>query len=124
MPNAVAMISSTNPPGRVRNLSLGFFAASAPIGGYFGALFLGAFMEKTEWKWFFVFMLVETLDLKVGRSTKLITTLPSAGLGVIISLAIWALSSRETPVDQHGKIDVVGSVLGVSSLVLFNFVWK
>ena len=31
MPNAVAMISSTNPPGRVRNLSLGFFAASAPL---------------------------------------------------------------------------------------------
>ena len=56
MPNAVAMITSTNPPGRVRNLSLGFFAASAPTGGYFGALFLGAFMEKTEWKWFFVFM--------------------------------------------------------------------
>lgn len=56
MPNAVAMISSTNPPGRVRNLSLGLFAASAPIGGYFGALFLGAFLEKTDWKWFFVFM--------------------------------------------------------------------
>lgn len=55
MPNAVAMISSTNPPGRVRNLSLGLFAASAPIGGYFGALFLGAFLEKTPWKWFFVF---------------------------------------------------------------------
>ncbi len=56
MPNAVAMISSTNPPGRVRNLSLGLFAASAPIGGYFGALFLGGFLEKTDWKWFFVFM--------------------------------------------------------------------
>lgn len=73
MPNAVAMISSTNPPGRVRNLSLGFFAASAPIGGYFGALFLGAFMETTEWKWFFVFMLVGPLDLKFGRSAMLIT---------------------------------------------------
>lgn len=56
MPNAVALIASTNPPGRVRNLSLGFFAASAPTGGYFGALSLGAFMEGTEWKWFFVFM--------------------------------------------------------------------
>jgi hypothetical protein len=51
-------------------------------------------------------------------------TLFSAGLGVVRSLAIRALSSRETPVDQHGKIDIVGSALGVSSLVLFNFVWK
>jgi hypothetical protein len=32
MPNAVAMISSTNPPGRVRNFSLGLFGASAPVG--------------------------------------------------------------------------------------------
>jgi MFS family permease len=56
MPNAVAMISSTIPPGRVRNLSLGVFGASAPIGGYLGALFLGAFLEKTEYKWFFVFL--------------------------------------------------------------------
>ncbi|KAJ5911431.1 uncharacterized protein N7473_000734 [Penicillium subrubescens] len=103
MPNAVAMISSTNPPGRVRNLSLGLFGASAPIGGYFGALFLGAFMEKTDWKWFFVF---------------------TSGLGIATSLAIWLLSMRETPVDQHGKIDCVGSALGTSSLILFNFVWN
>ncbi|CEJ54381.1 hypothetical protein PMG11_00697 [Penicillium brasilianum] len=101
MPNAVAMISSTNPPGRVRNLSLGLFAASAPMGGYFGALFLGAFMENTDWKWFFVFT-----------------------LGIVVSFAIWLLSMRETPVDQHGIIDYVGSALGTTSLILFNFVWN
>ncbi|THC99496.1 hypothetical protein EYZ11_001045 [Aspergillus tanneri] len=56
MPNAVAMIASTNPPGRARNLSLGLFGASAPLGGYIGALFLGAFLVRTEWKWFFVFI--------------------------------------------------------------------
>lgn len=56
MPNAVAMIATTNPPGRVRNLSLGLFGASAPLGGYLGALFLGAFLAQTEWRWFFVFM--------------------------------------------------------------------
>ncbi|KAJ5364245.1 Major facilitator superfamily domain general substrate transporter [Penicillium cataractarum] len=77
--------------------------ASAPMGGYFGALFLGAFMEKTDWKWFFVF---------------------TSGLGIAVSLAIWLLSMRETPVDQHGKIDYVGSALGTTSLILFNFVWN
>ena len=30
LPNAVAMIGITNPPGRWRNLSLGLFGASAP----------------------------------------------------------------------------------------------
>jgi hypothetical protein len=47
-----------------------------------------------------------------------------SGLGIATSLAIWFLSMRETPVDQHGKIDYVGSALGTSSLILFNFVWK
>jgi predicted MFS family arabinose efflux permease len=97
------MISSTNPPGRVRNVSLGFFGASAPVGGYFGALFLGAFLERTEWKWFFIFI---------------------ACLGVVTFAPIWALSSREPPVDRHGKIDCIGSALGTGSLILFNFVWN
>ncbi|OQD88960.1 hypothetical protein PENANT_c003G04784 [Penicillium antarcticum] len=97
MPNAVAMISSTNPPGRVRNVSLGFFGASAPVGGYFGALFLGAFLEHTEW---------------------------NACLGVFTFAPIWALSPREPSVDRHGKIDCIGSALGTSSLILFNFVWN
>ncbi|CAG8162332.1 unnamed protein product [Penicillium salamii] len=103
MPNAVAMISSTNPPGRVRNLSLGMFGASAPMGGYFGALFLGAFLQHTEWKWFFIFI---------------------ACFGVIIFVPLWALSPREPPVDRHGKVDCIGSALGTSSLILFNFVWN
>ncbi|KAJ5765974.1 uncharacterized protein N7511_003590 [Penicillium nucicola] len=103
MPNAVAMISSTNPPGRVRNVSLGFFGASAPVGGYFGALFLGAFLERTEWKWFFIFI---------------------ACLGFITFLPIWVLSPREPPVDRNGKIDYIGSALGIGSLILFNFVWN
>ncbi|KAF3020728.1 hypothetical protein E8E15_002442 [Penicillium rubens] len=103
MPNAVAMISSTNPPGRVRNFSLGLFGASAPVGGYLGALLLGAFLERTEWKWFFIFI---------------------ACLGVIIFTPLWALSPREPPVDRRGKVDCVGSALGTSSLILFNFVWN
>ncbi|KAI2467591.1 MFS general substrate transporter [Annulohypoxylon bovei var. microspora] len=45
MPNAVAMIGITNPPGFARNLSLAFFGASAPIGGYLGALITGGFLQ-------------------------------------------------------------------------------
>ncbi|KAL5362111.1 hypothetical protein BJX96DRAFT_166411 [Aspergillus floccosus] len=103
MPNAVAMIATTNPPGRVRNLSLGLFGASAPLGGYLGALFLGAFLKQTEWKWFFVFI---------------------AGLGAVTFVFLWMLSPREPAVDRHGKIDWVGSALGTSALILFNFVWN
>lgn len=56
MPNAVAMIGITNPPGFARNLSLAFFGASAPIGGYVGALVVGGFMKGTSLLWMFTFM--------------------------------------------------------------------
>jgi hypothetical protein len=48
----------------------------------------------------------------------------SACLGAITFTPLWALSPREPPVDRHGKIDCIGSALGTSSLILFNFVWK
>lgn len=34
------------------------------------------------------------------------------------------LMPKETPVDKGGKIDYIGAVLGLSSLLLFNVVWK
>ncbi|KAL4743961.1 major facilitator superfamily domain-containing protein [Aspergillus similis] len=103
MPNAVAMIAITNPPGRVRNLSLGFFAASAPLGGYFSALFLGAFMEHTHWRWFFTFV---------------------AGLGAVTFIPLWLLSNNQATSSRNEKIDWLGAALGTSSLILFNFVWN
>ncbi|KAL4770439.1 major facilitator superfamily domain-containing protein [Aspergillus nidulans var. acristatus] len=103
MPNAVAMIAITNPPGRVRNLSLGFFAASAPLGGYFSALFLGAFMEHTHWRWFFTFV---------------------ACLGAMTFIPLWFLSNHQATSSRNEKIDWLGAALGTSALILFNFVWN
>lgn len=54
-PNAVAMISITFPPGKMRNLCLGIFGAAAPIGGYMGAVFAGVFTQFTPWWYLFLF---------------------------------------------------------------------
>ncbi len=53
MPNAVALISTTIPPGKMRNITLGFFGASAPIGSYLGAIWSGIFIQFTNWSWIF-----------------------------------------------------------------------
>ena len=53
VPNAVAIIAITLPPGSVRNLVFGFFGAAAPIGGWLGAMLSGVFTELTPWKWLF-----------------------------------------------------------------------
>lgn len=56
MPNAVAMLMIMVPPGRARNVTMAFFAASPPIGGWCGAILAGIFVELTDWKWLFIFM--------------------------------------------------------------------
>lgn len=56
MPNAVAMITIMCPPGRSRNLTMGFFAVAAPVGGWMGAVIAGLFLEIEEWKMMFILM--------------------------------------------------------------------
>ena len=103
LPNAVAMLAITTPPGRMRNLSMGFFAASAPLGGWLGAVLAGVLVELTPWKWSFFFL---------------------AMLGALTFGALLVLFPPERSVDPHGKIDYVGAALGTSALILFNFVWN
>lgn len=56
MPNAVAIVTMMVAPGRSRNVVLGFFAASPPIGGTVGALLSGVFSDSVDWTWLFVLM--------------------------------------------------------------------
>jgi hypothetical protein len=56
VPNAVALLGITFPPGKKRNLSLALFGAMAPVGAAGGSLVSGAFVQNTEWKWLFFFL--------------------------------------------------------------------
>lgn len=56
MPNAVAIVTIMLPPGRSRNVTVAFFAAAAPIGGWSGTLIAGLFIEFTNWRWIFYFL--------------------------------------------------------------------
>ncbi|SPO06328.1 related to aminotriazole resistance protein [Cephalotrichum gorgonifer] len=104
MPNCVATITLMVPPGRWRNVALGCFGASAPVGGYFGGLLAALFTEvTTDWKWLFIF-----LTLLQGS----------------IIAALYFSMPVDQPLDKNGKIDFVGSVLGLSSLILFGTVWN
>lgn len=58
VPNAVAIIGTTLPPGTMRNRCLGLFGAGAPVGGWAGVLMAGLLAESISFKWLFVFMWV------------------------------------------------------------------
>ncbi|KKY15469.1 putative efflux pump antibiotic resistance [Diplodia seriata] len=103
MPNAVAMLTIMVPPGRMRNITLAAFAASPPVGAMVGALLAGAFIEETEWKYFFILI---------------------ALFGAVVFTALALILPAEEAVDKDGKIDWMGIALGVSGLALFNFAWN
>ncbi|KAI3394026.1 hypothetical protein diail_3290 [Diaporthe ilicicola] len=103
MPNAVAMITVVVAPGRTRNLTMGFFAAAAPIGGWVGAVIAGLFMMTPRWQMMFVFI---------------------SGLTAVLFGLLFFLLPPEVPVDKGGRIDYAGAGLGLTSLLLFNFVWN
>ncbi|KAL9066573.1 MAG: hypothetical protein Q9161_007474 [Pseudevernia consocians] len=104
VPNAIAVIGTTLPPGKMRNLSLGFFGAGAPVGGWLGTLFAGLLAELTPWKWLFIFMWARSI---LQRITDLGLLLPP-----------------EEPTSKSEPMDWIGSVLGISGLITFNFVWN
>ncbi|KAH8807659.1 major facilitator superfamily domain-containing protein [Xylogone sp. PMI_703] len=103
MPNAVAMIGISCPPGKLRNLSLGFFGAANPISGGLGAIFAGAVLKYTSWKWIFFIMAI---------------------IGVITYGSLWFFVPPEHPVDPEGKIDWVGAALASSGLIIFSVAWN
>lgn len=56
MPNAVAILTTMNAPGRARNFTLAVFAASPPVGAWIGAMLAGVFLQHGQWKWHFITM--------------------------------------------------------------------
>jgi hypothetical protein len=65
VPNAVALLGITFPPGRRRNLAMGLFGAMAPVGAAGGALIAALVVQLTEWKWIFFLMWVSLLQLEL-----------------------------------------------------------
>ena len=104
MPNSQALIASYYPPGFKRNLCLGLFEAVAPSGFIVGALFGGIFAQLVWWPWLFWVCGIITISVAV--------------------LAIFIIP-KNIGIKQHeGSFDYLGSITGVSGLVLINFAWN
>lgn len=56
MPNAIGIIGTTYPPGRMRNFVLGSFGATGPLAGYIAGIVGGLIFENSSCKWLFIFM--------------------------------------------------------------------
>ncbi|KAH8194413.1 hypothetical protein TruAng_011420 [Truncatella angustata] len=94
MPNAVSMITVMIPPGRSRNLFLGFFAASPPLGGSLGAVLTGVFIDSVGWKWLFVLIQAPS----VGWSAPSVIGCLSATAVLFGAFLIWEKKFSKEPI--------------------------
>ena len=107
LPNALAIAGRSYPNGRRKNMVFAFFAMCAPVGGVIGGLFGAIFAQLSWWPWVFWS-----------------TGLACAVLGALAAVVIPADGKSEASKEDKQAFDLVGSVLGVSGLVLFNFAWN
>ena len=56
IPNIIALIGITFPPGNKRNLGFGLFGAMAPVGAAGGSLVSAVVVQLTEFKWLFMML--------------------------------------------------------------------
>lgn len=102
LPNALAVLGRTYPPGRRKEMVFSLFGAFAASGSILGGVFSSLFAQKVWWPWAYWSMAV-VCSLTAMAAFFIIPTLPN-----------------------HGKksFDVLGSVLGVAGLVLLNVAWN
>ena len=110
LPNGIAILGRTYPPGRRKDMVFSIFAGTAPSGFLVGALFSALFAQLAWWPWAYFATAVATM-LLAGASIFAIPAAPSAQL----ASEIHSLFQR---------LDGLGTITGVAGLILVNFAWN
>lgn len=106
IPNALAILGRTYPPGKTKNMVFSLFGATAPGGYVLGAAFSGLFAQLVWWPW--------------GYWVSGVVLFICAGLVLVIVPNMPALG--DTP--KMTELDIPGTILGVIGLIMVNFAWN
>ena len=110
LPNGLALLGASFPPGMKKNLSFAAFGASAPVGSIIGSAFAGLF--ALSWWPYTFFSFAIALFVIAIVSIYAIPTLPRR------------IKPASTARGLLAQLDVLGGLIGVTALVLFNFAWN
>lgn len=106
IPNGLAILGRTYPPGRRKNMVFSLFGATAPGGFILGATFSGIFAQEAWWPW----------------------TYWTAAMVIAACCVAVYIFVPETPVSgpkiHLAELDIWGTILGVTGLILFNVAWN
>ena len=110
LPNALAVLGKTYPPGPRKDMVFSIFGSTAPGGFLIGAVFSAMFGQLAWWPWAY-------------WTTAVVVAMLTALAWILIPS-----SNDEIPndpgVSTAQRLDIGGAVVGVASLVLINFAWN
>ena len=106
VPNSLAILGRTYPPGRRKEMIFSIYGATAPNGFIVGAVFGSLLAQLAWWPWEFYIM--------------------SIACFVLGTLAILVIPTppKDDEVTQNMSFDYLGAITGVAGLVLFNVAWN
>ena len=109
LPNGLAILGAAYPPGHRKAMVFAFFGAVAPIGAVIGAAFASV-IALAWWPWAQWALAIWTAFLAVAASF-IIPTMPHK----VHFPKGWK--------ERAEALDLLGAVVGIVALVLFNFAW-
>ena len=109
MPNAIAIMGCSYKPGLRKQMVFSLFGATAPSGFVIGAVFSSLLAEFAWWPWAYWITAIACV-LFVAMGSLIIPYTPPPHLDHSVSM--W------------WRADALGSITGVSGLVLVNFAWN
>ena len=110
LPNAIAILGQTYPPGRRKDMVFSIFGSTAPGGFLIGALFSALFAQLAWWPWAYF--------------TTAIVTACLAGASFLIIPSDSVAGATQPGISLFQRLDIFGTLTGVSGLVLINFAWN
>ncbi|MCJ1305043.1 Low affinity NH4+ transporter [Hypocenomyce scalaris] len=106
LPNALAILGRTYPPGRRKEMVFSLFGATAPSGGLVGAAFSGMLGQFSWWPWAYWCLAIACCAC--------------AAIGYLV---IPACPPQKKP-KEGNRFDYAGAITGIAGLVLFNVAWN
>ena len=123
MPNGLAILGRTYPDGNRKNMAFSLFGASAPIGFVVGSVMSSLLAQKTHWAWAFRVLAIACVIVAIA-SIPIIPSLRGTLASSTASRDLRSNSNNECPkketVPLWKQLDILGTILGVSGLVLVN----
>ena len=109
LPNALAILGRTYPPGLRKEMIFSLFGATAPSGFIVGGVFSSLLAQKVWWPWAYWIMGIVCFVLAL--------------LGILVI----PYTPRRKRMDDYSlwvRLDLLGASTGISALILINFAWN